>query len=77
MPNALERQKVSFAITVWYSKDTGNIHIVRPTEDGFDTTVNGDPNSARGHVHLYRKLAEALRKSGAPAPATGLRLKSD
>ena len=68
-----DRRAVSFPVSVWYSERTGLIHLERPTDDGFATTVSGDPNNARGHVHLYRKLAEALRKKGAPAPKVDLR----
>lgn len=68
-----DKRRSSFPISVWYSEKTGLIHISRPTDDGFATTVSGDPNNARGHVHLYRKLAEALRESGAPAPKVDLR----
>ena len=77
MNKGLDRTSVSFPISVWYAPETGQIHIVRPTEGGFATTVNGDPNSARGHVHLYRKLAQALRDAGAPAPETGLRVEKE
>lgn len=77
MTDELQKRTVSFAVSVWYNETSGQIHLARPTEDGFITTISGDPNSARGHVHLFRKLAEALEQAGAPAPATGLRLEGD
>ena len=77
MARVENKKTVSFPLSVWYSEATGMIHISRPTEDGFTTTVSGDPNNTRGHVHLYRKLAEALHLSGAPAPPIGLRIEND
>jgi len=68
------KKTVSFPVSVWFSQETGMIHLARPTREGFVTTISGDPNNARGHVHLYRKLAEALRQAGASAPETGLRV---
>ncbi len=76
MKNGQDKRAVSFPVTVWYSPRTGLMHIERPTEDGFSTTVSGDPDNARGHVHLYRELAEALERKGAPAPKIGLRSQS-
>ena len=63
-----ERKSVSFPVSVWFSRATGQIHIARPTRKGFSTTVSCDPGHPRGHLHLYRKLAEALAEAGAPAP---------
>jgi len=77
MVGSKDRREVTFPVLVWYSEKSGLIHIERPTDDAFATTISGDPNNARGHVHLYRKLAEALARKGAPAPSVGLRLKSD
>lgn len=74
MSDELQKNAVSFAVSVWYEPETRHIYLSRPTEDGFVTTISGDPNSARGHVHLFRRLAEALERRGVPAPPTGLRV---
>lgn len=56
-------------INVWFNEESNKIHISAPHVPGFKvTTVNRNPESKRGHPHLYRKLAHFLRDQGAPAP---------
>ena len=57
------------SIGAWLDKDNGHIHLTLPHSKWFHTTVSPDPSSARGHPNLYRKLAQALREAGVPAPA--------
>ncbi len=76
MSKGTGKKTVSFPVSVWYSETTRLIHLARPTDDGFITTISGDPADARGHPHLYGKLADALRDNGAPAPAAAPRVRA-
>lgn len=58
-------------VGAWFDPDTEQIHLTIPESDWFHTTVNGNPDSKRGHPNLYRKLARALREAGVPAPRGG------
>ena len=69
-----KKNMVSFPVSVWYSPDTGNIHIARPTDQKFRTTIAPDANSACGHPSLYTKLSKALRDAGAPHPGRNGRI---
>jgi hypothetical protein len=51
---------------IWFNEDTKHIHIA--AKGAFITTVCNDPDSKRYHPNLYGKLAQCLRKAGAPAP---------
>jgi hypothetical protein len=53
---------------IWL-RDDGSISITVPDVEGFHTTVNNHPGSARCHANLYKKLARALKAAGAPYPA--------
>lgn len=55
-------------LSVWYKPETGHIHLALPETDWFITTVNDEETSKRGHPHLYRKLARALKEAGLPGP---------
>ena len=65
-----DRRTVTFTASIWYSGATRHIHIARPGEGGFISTVSPDIASARSHPHLYRKLAAILQSAGVPAPDT-------
>lgn len=57
---------VRLDVGIWFNAQTGRIHIA--AKDAFISTVSNDPNSKRYHPNLYRKMANTLRQSGAPAP---------
>ena len=52
-------------VGVWYRPDQDNIHLAAK-DRSFITTVNNNPNSKRGHPHLFAHLARALKKAGKP-----------
>lgn len=58
---------VKLDVSIWYNARTGHIHIAA-RDRRFISTVSADPDSARSHPHLFRKLAKYLRDAGAPAP---------
>ena len=60
--------RTNLEISVWYDRKAQHIHIIESGTAGFHTTVCRDPKSNRGHPHLFDKLADCLRKSGAIAP---------
>ena len=62
------KKTITFPVSVWYNPDTGHIHLARPSDPGFITTISPDTGSKRSHPHLYRQLSKALRDSGAISP---------
>jgi hypothetical protein len=52
----------------WLEKD-GSIHLGIKGDPTGHVAINEDPARRNGHPTLYRRLANALRKSGAPAPS--------
>ena len=44
--------------------DEGAIHLTTPAVEGFHTTVNNTPGSARYHANLYSHLRDILIKAG-------------
>lgn len=60
----IERKRVSFPITVWYEPESGEIRLLKPTDNGFCTSVSADADCANGHPDLFRELRRALRERG-------------
>ena len=68
---AADKSTVCFPVSVWFVPETGNIHLARPSDDGFVATLSPNPLSGCCHPLLYEALSEELRKAGAPHPAPG------
>jgi len=61
-------KSVYLEVGIWFDEGQGQIHMTAKNVAGFHTTVNGNPNSVRGHPNLFNKLAACLKEAGAPAP---------
>ena len=59
-------KSVKLEIRCSWSPEQKSIKVVYP---GWPfSTVSDDPKSKRYHPHLYRKLAQTLRRKGSPGP---------
>ena len=58
---------VSTEVGFWLEKD-GSIHLTIKGDSTGHVAVNSNPEKRNGHPTLYRRLANALREMGAPAP---------
>ncbi len=70
MQRDLSGRTVTFEMTAWYDEKDGHIHLVALGREGFITTVNADPDSEKGHSHLFKCLAVCLKHAGVPSPIT-------
>lgn len=61
-------KSIEIPIRVWYDDEQAVIRMASDASIGFISTVNDDPDSARGNPNLFGKLAKLLRDAGRPAP---------
>ncbi len=54
------KRRVSFPVVVYYTQETGEISLERPTGYGFQVKVSRDPESSIGHPQLFCALSSAL-----------------
>jgi hypothetical protein len=53
-------------IGIWYKEADGEIHL--SIEGQGLSTISSKPESERGNLHLFKKLAAVLRDAGVPHP---------
>lgn len=51
----------------WLEKD-GSIHLTIKDDPSGHVAINREPERRNGHPTLFKRLADALREAGAPAP---------
>ena len=61
-------KSIQLEVRIWYDEATGHIKIAGDRLTA--STVSNDPDSARYHPNLFRKLSKALRDAGAPVPSS-------
>lgn len=62
-------RSIEIGLKFWYDADHGVIHLRgEGSPASFLSTVSPNPKHERGHPHLFKHLAKALRAAGAPAP---------
>ncbi|SEF05783.1 hypothetical protein SAMN05519104_8104 [Rhizobiales bacterium GAS188] len=60
-------KSVRMEVDFWV-EDDGSIHMTAMDVREFHVTISANSNRKNGHYPLYRRLADCLRKMGAPAP---------
>ncbi len=63
-PKVRASKSVPMEVRVWYGRKDGRIHLASK-EHGWISTISDDPNSARYHRNLHRKLKKVLVDAGA------------
>jgi hypothetical protein len=61
-------KRTAYTKVGFWMEPNGNIHVSFPDLADGHVAVSNDPTKPYGHPTLFKRLADALREVGAPAP---------
>lgn len=64
MVDRTDKSDISFAVTISFVPETGNIRVVRRTFPQHETEIAPDPAHPNGHYELYSAMLQLLFETG-------------